>query len=194
VQNKKNIIRYRRGELVYEILEGLLGGAMLAMMIVAALSGGAVGFRHRWRKEGGWRDYQKEINEKSLYETLRRLKQQGMVIKKRNHWAITMKGREYLQKAKTKGEVWHFMKYPKEKSDSQIIFIFDIPERLRASRTKVRAALLALDFSMLQKSVWIGETNIPSEFLRDLKDWGVIRYVHIFTVGRRGTLKDKKEK
>lgn len=36
--------RYRRGELAFEILEELLNGVMFTVMIVAALSGGAVGW------------------------------------------------------------------------------------------------------------------------------------------------------
>jgi len=188
MKDKRVKNRYGRGELAYEILEGLLGGAMLSMMIIAALSGGGIGF-HRRRKVMNRETNKNDFKEKSLYETLRRLKQQGMITKRGDKWTITNKGKGYIKKIREKNIFWGQTRYPKEKSDEQIIFIFDIPEKLRSSRKLVRSGLLALDFSMLQKSVWIGQVKIPKEFLRDLTDWNVISYIHIFSVKKEGTLK-----
>lgn len=181
--------RFRRGELALEILEGLLKGTMLTIMIVAALSGGAVGFQQKKKESGeSAEEYEKNINKDSLYKALRRLKKQGMIVKRGKGWLITKVGKEYVKEMKKRGVFWSPQGYPKEKSEDQFIFIFDIPEHLRAFRKRVRAALVLLGFSMLQKSVWIGNTKIPREFLEDMTDWKVMRFIHIFTVKKRGTL------
>jgi hypothetical protein len=46
-----------------------------------------------------------------------------------------------------------------------------------------------LKFEQLQKSVWIGKTEIPDAFIKDLGERDILECVHIFEVRRRGTLK-----
>ncbi len=78
--------------------------------------------------------------------------------------------------------------YKKEKGESPTIVAFDIPERFRARRAMLREALGMLDYKLLQQSVWIGKNKIPAEFLEDLRDAGIIRFVHIFEVKKEGTI------
>jgi len=42
---------------------------------------------------------------------------------------------------------------------------------------------------MLQKSVWLGKNKLPEEFLKALAELDLIDFVHIFKIGRAGTIK-----
>lgn len=78
--------------------------------------------------------------------------------------------------------------YEVKKTDTLIVFVFDIPEGDRYKRSWVRSALKNLDFTMLQKSVWIGKTKLPKSFLDDLGRLDLFPYVHIFSVSKVGTI------
>ena len=136
---------------------------------------------------------EKEIkrNESNFYSLLSYLKKQGFVKKgqKRNktYWIITSLGKEKLEKLKS---AFPKLTYKQEKDDGLNIFTFDIPEKQKAKRNWLRRSLLALNFKMLQKSVWIGKNKLPEEFLKDLNDLKLIDFIHIFRVNRTGTIKE----
>ena len=75
-------------------------------------------------------------------------------------------------------------------SDEVIIVSFDVPERRRHWRDWLRFQLASLGLQKLQLSVWIGKVKLPEEFLEDLKKFQLLTYVHILSVGKKGTLKD----
>ena len=52
-----------------------------------------------------------------------------------------------------------------------------------------RSALTYLEFKMIQRSVWIGKSKIPDQFLKDLRAVGLIETVEIFEVGKSGSLR-----
>ncbi len=130
---------------------------------------------------------QQRAEQQRLQSSLQYLKQQGFVTREgRRHsffWSLTEKGRSHLESLKIRR-----MRYKKEKTDKTIIVSYDIPENNRNNRDWVREVLRILDFSMVHKSVWIGNHKIPGDFLQDLKRKEIFAYVHIFEVGERGTL------
>ena len=69
-----------------------------------------------------------------------------------------------------------------------MIVIFDIPERERRKRNQLRRELVYLGFKKLQQSVWIGQTQIPEEFIKELKEKDILPYIHIFSVEKKGTV------
>ena len=80
--------------------------------------------------------------------------------------------------------------YDSLKDDKIKIITFDIPERERWKRAWLREALATLEFAMLHQSVWIGKNKIPEQFLEDLRDMNLLKYVHILEVSASGTLKE----
>ncbi len=78
---------------------------------------------------------------------------------------------------------------PKVHSPGALIISYDIPERLRKERTRIREVLGSLEFEMIHKSVWLGKNLIPEICLREWKQRKVLAYIHIFEVGKSGTLK-----
>jgi len=127
-----------------------------------------------------------------FYSLLSRLKRQGFVEKKqkgnKTWWTITSLGREKLEKIKI---TFHFPLFNvrHEKDNDISLIVFDIPEKHRAKRDWLRSTLLALGFTMLQKSVWIGRNKLPEEFLNALAELDLIDSVHIFKITQTGTLK-----
>ena len=80
-------------------------------------------------------------------------------------------------------------KYNREKKDKKKrMVIFDIPEDLKNKRQWLRAVLRHLGYKIIQKSVWFGVTKLPQELVLDLKRLGLLPYIHVFIVGKEGTL------
>lgn len=122
-----------------------------------------------------------EIKEQVLRVTLSRLKKQGLVDNKNGIWRITKKGRIRLINRKLRKP--HF-KNPnnKNKKKRDLIIIFDIPEKIRIQRDWLRSELIALGFIPLQKSVWLGPSPLPQEFIEYLNTINLLKYIKFFKV------------
>ena len=75
-------------------------------------------------------------------------------------------------------------KNPKE----NIVIVFDIPEKRQQERALFRFELRALAFVPLQKSVWIGNGPLPTDFITYMKDHNLLSCVHIFSINKKGTM------
>lgn len=102
-------------------------------------------------------------------------------------WKITESGKRKLEKI-SKYITLPKNQYKTEKDDKITIIIFDIPEKLSRLRRWLRFNLLALDFQKLQKSVWIGQVKLPSNFLKDIQYLNLDQYIYIFEVIKRGAI------
>lgn len=133
-----------------------------------------------------WADAYRE--RQRFYSLLNKLKKEGLVTKElvnmSSQWSITKKGLGKLQTVKP----YDYSGY-KKRSNGFCVVIFDIPEKAREKREWLRFALMSLNFSLLQNSVWIGENIIPEQLIYDLKEKKMINYVHIFGMGDQGTVK-----
>jgi DNA-binding PadR family transcriptional regulator len=131
----------------------------------------------------------------NLYKLLYQLKKQGFIKKegdgKNGRWIITALGKQRFEKLKNMVRMPK-INYQKEKDEGLNIIIFDIPEKYRKKRDWLRRCLSALEFTMLQKSVWTGKNKLPEEFLKDLEELNLIDFIHIFKVSKTGTLKINK--
>ena len=143
-------------------------------------------FKHDWADL--YRERQK------FYSLLNHLKRDGLVVKykdgRTSTWKITDEGKEYLVRLKD-GQILPKRAYAKKKSISMVIVSFDVPERERRKRDWLRLNLVALGFTMLQHSVWIGKVALPHDFIKDLRSQNMLSYIHIFSVGRAGTIVKK---
>lgn len=123
-----------------------------------------------------------------------KLKRDGLIIKKDDRkgkfLSLTEKGLKKLAKLKKEQKnALPQLKYKKTPATNFTIIIFDIPEKERRKREWLRAVLKNLSFRLIQKSVWIGKVKIPSEFIKDLKDFDIINYVEIFEITKPGSLR-----
>jgi DNA-binding PadR family transcriptional regulator len=138
------------------------------------------------------------LQRQQFYSLLNQLKNQGLIEKKKENdkngsiWKITKKGLEKLNLMKTKN-LFSIRKaninFKKQPDDKIKVIIFDIPEKERHKRAWLRMVLISLGFSLLQQSVWIGKNKIPERFIFDLRERGMLDFVQIFEVSKKGTIK-----
>jgi len=150
----------------------------------------------KWLELNDFVAHTKSKNKNKYYQIIRRLVADGLVEKvkkgKNIKIAITTKGRKAVNKWTREA---HSSLIPElysndlSQSNVVVIVIFDIPERLKLRRYQIREVLRALEFKMIQKSVWMGRNKIPSNFIKDLKSLGLLIYVDIFSVDKSGSLK-----
>ena len=92
---------------------------------------------------------------------LSKLKNLGWIEKftKNNelHYKVTKSGEDYLD------NVLKVIKIKNDCDKKWRLVIFDIPERKRATRDKLRRALSSLGMGLLQSSVWISPQDIKAE-------------------------------
>lgn len=116
---------------------------------------------------------------------LAKLHKEGLVerrgSRKAARWKITKKGRLFIEASRKKADF-------RKKDGVMRIVCFDIPEYQRKKRRWLREALLGLEYSQLQKSVWIGYSPLPEDFLEDLDLLSLRDQVHLFSVRQKGTL------
>ncbi len=120
------------------------------------------------------------------------LRDEGLVSSRKKPdgllWRITTKGKKKLKIL----EVRNHMAGLGERSKpivSSVIVSYDIPEEFRHERNWVRSVLKTADFTMVQRSVWIGKRRLPEEFFSLLKERGLLETIHVFEVGKHGTLR-----
>jgi len=85
--------------------------------------------------------------------------------------SVTRKGKEYI---KRKQESLKQFDYEfKDNSPKNLLVMFDIPEPKKAEREWLRWHLKKFHYSMIQKSVWVGPSPLPKEFLKYLQSIGI---------------------
>ena len=138
---------------------------------------------------------EKAVASQRFYSLLYQLQKDGLIKKskkqKKSLWLLTKKGTQKLAVLKSKTSLpstFYKSKKHKSKNAKLSIVIFGIPEVERKKRAWLRSALRNLEFQMMQKSVWVGRGEIPEEFLYDLKNLNLIKYVEIFAVTKSGSL------
>lgn len=136
-----------------------------------------------WRKIIGL-DPSYEFKRPTFVAILSQLKAQGLVegtLKHgRTHWRLSQAGRAVLT------EKQHTT--PPRPDGKKRLICFDIPEHDRAKRQWLRGELVAYGYRQLQKSVWIGEVPLPSDFIATLDALELRGCVHILHVESKGTL------
>ncbi len=119
---------------------------------------------------------------------LSRLRRDGLVARDGLRlWKITKRGREtadFLEKYR----VYEQFKLRNRRKQPNTIITFDVPELERKKRDYLRLELIALGYTRIQKSVWIGHSPLPKEFLDYVRDLRLARHLHVFTVRDYGTL------
>lgn len=190
-----------KGSKVIEfVLDLLQGGTEAAIALTDVMTSDYVQSRKKaWRYMNS-RDFEKRWSDlyrdkQKFHALLNYLKTQGFVESekknKKSFWRITKRGREKFSLLRERNLYGReSTKYPSNSDDTVKIISYDIPVMENKKRHWLRWSLLALGFTMLQRSVWIGKKKIPEEFLRDIRERRMLSYLHIFEVKKSGTLKE----
>ncbi len=123
---------------------------------------------------------------RQFYNLLVSLKRDGLINSsdKKGAWSITKEGIIEIKKFEKQPE----QRYPKHELKEVIVISYDIPEKYRVHRNWLRGVLKFLDFKLLHQSVWIGKTEIPETLLMDFKERQIIKFMHIFSIDKKGSL------
>lgn len=136
----------------------------------------AAGFYFEFKK-----NQRASVSRSALSVALTRLKKQKLIVKTSEGWKITPKGKHILELDELDRDV------QKEDGICRLV-IFDIPEKERKKRNRIRTELLAQGFTILQKSVWFGYRPLSAEFIKLIHLLNIQNKVHIFSVQHYGTL------
>ena len=102
----------------------------------------------------------------SINNSLHQLNKRGYISKEDNYLFLLPKGRKYVENKKVRFTT--FDSPYKEKSPKNLLVMFDIPEIKKAEREWFRFHLRQFGYKMIQKSVWVGPSPLPKEFIEYL--------------------------
>lgn len=126
-----------------------------------------------------------EFSKPSFSSLLSQLNQDGLI--KRNgsrkdaFWLLTAKGREKVR------SFTRFMEPVKADGVPRLV-VYDIPEVDKRKRNLIRSELVACNYQQLQRSVWLGYSPLPENFIRSLEDMKLEGKVHIISIQKKGTI------
>lgn len=137
----------------------------------------------------------RRLEQKRFYSLLAKLRSEGLVKKRgaglHAKLRTTARGLQKLlrknEKQKRHDDLPNKI-YLKKKIRDKLIIIFDIPESRKHCRDWIRYQLKLLGFIMLQKSVFIGAYQLPADFLHDLRESNMLKYIHVFKITQSGSL------
>ncbi len=185
---------------IEKILEVLQGGAEITIVLIDAMTSG---YSESYKKlkryqrgsvslKSGWSKNYPESQK--FYSLLYHLKKQGLIENKKDGknslWRIMPAGVKKLVDIKKRKTFSISSISYREESDTLKIITFDIPAKEGKKRFWLRAVLKKLGFKMLQKSVWLGKKKIPESFMNDLRERGMIDYVHVLAVNKTGSIRE----
>src|SRR3989344_1669444 len=132
-----------------------------------------------------YEDYSKNTLSKEFY----RLKQKGFIETGGEFLRITQKGQEYVKRRQNSFTTFNFT-FPKS-TPKNLIVMFDIPEQKKAEREWFRFHLKKFGYDMIQRSVWVGPSPLPEDFLNYVKEIKLKNCIKTFKLAK--SYRDKKE-
>jgi CRISPR/Cas system-associated endoribonuclease Cas2 len=111
-----------------------------------------------------------ENNKKqSVRNQFNKLYGDGYLDKKNNHFFINKNGKEFLIRTKKLRDF-----EPLENNNPKdLLILYDIQEDKKKERNWFRRTLIKFGFVMIQRSVWVGPSPLPKEFLDYVKSIGL---------------------
>ncbi len=110
----------------------------------------------------------KTFSQNSISGTFSRLKKDGFIENIDDNLRLTLKGQKYIKRKIDSLKQFDF-KF-NESAPKNLIVMFDILETKKAEREWLRWHLKKFNYLMIQKSVWVGPSPLPKEFLDYIKE------------------------
>lgn len=107
--------------------------------------------------------YKKQSMNNAIY----RLSKNGYISKDNDSILLLPRGRKYVENKKVR--LMTFDSPFKEDSPRNLLVMFDITEDKKAEREWFRFQLRKFGYSMIQRSVWVGPSPLPKDFLDYVK-------------------------
>jgi len=126
----------------------------------------------------GYHDELECIQENSARTILWRLEKKGLVSKSEKQYQLTALGSSVVKTLKSSREE------PEWRWDGKWrIVMFDIPEKRREHRERLRRALTELEYEPIQKSVFIGKRPLAEDIYEEILVGELRHCIHLLTVG-----------
>ena len=127
----------------------------------------------------------------SVRNTLSKLVKKGVLRTGADGIMLGVRGRKYIEE---KMERLQYFDSPFSKTaQKDLLVLFDIPEDRKAEREWFRKQLREFGYEMIQRSIWLGPSPLPKEFLEYIKTIGLQECIKTFKLARaqRNLLKEK---
>ncbi|MBK5215691.1 MAG: CRISPR-associated endonuclease Cas2 [Candidatus Pacebacteria bacterium] len=108
-----------------------------------------------------------KYSKSSLKNTLYKIKKEGYVENINGYLKITKSGNIYLNNSTFYLE--SFSTILKGDEIKNLLVVYDIPEDKKRERDWFRFQLKKFGFVMIQRSVWVGPSPLPDEFIKYIK-------------------------
>jgi len=131
-----------------------------------------------------------QYSKRTLRSSVDRLIKKGMIQKELNGFILTANGRKYLKKKED--SLKSFFSFSLENAPKNLLVMFDIPNTQKAEREWFRFHLKKFNYIMIQKSVWIGPSPLPKDFLEYLKEIKIRDCVITFKLAKPYKSKNNK--
>lgn len=103
----------------------------------------------------------------SINNVIFKLNKNGYIQKDENYILLLPRGRKYVENKKVR--LVTFESPFENKAVRNLLVMFDIPEAQKAEREWFRFHLREFGYEMIQRSVWVGPSPLPKEFLDYLR-------------------------
>jgi DNA-binding transcriptional regulator PaaX len=97
------------------------------------------------------------------------LKNRGHIKEINGEYFITSKGEDSLVKNHN-NNLRKFTSEKKETDPKDLMVLYDIPQNQTSTRNWFRRELRRFHFIMIQRSVWVGPSPLPKEFIQYVKE------------------------
>lgn len=105
----------------------------------------------------------KSYKRNSINTALSRLKKKQYITFEGSCLKLSEDGKRYIVRRKARLQL--FKSSFRRESPKNLLVIFDIPEVRKAEREWFRFHLKKFNYDMIQRSVWVGPSPLPKEFL-----------------------------
>ncbi|MEK7104460.1 MAG: hypothetical protein AAB868_00280 [Patescibacteria group bacterium] len=99
----------------------------------------------------------------SMRSTLSRLHKKGVINMGDKGWYLTPAGKRYIKRKEN--SLQQFGHNFTKETPKNLMVMFDVPETKKAEREWLRWHLKKFNYEMIQKSVWVGPSPLPKEFM-----------------------------
>lgn len=124
----------------------------------------------------------KNYKRNSINTALSRLKKKEYTTFQGSFLKLSESGKRYMARRKARLQLF---KSPFSKESSKnLLVIFDIPEVRKAEREWFRFHLKKFNYDMIQRSVWVGPSPLPEEFLSYIKHIKLLDCIKTFKLAR----------
>ena len=124
----------------------------------------------------------KNKNPKSVRNQCCYLIKEGLITTEDKNLILTKKGRIFLKNKILKKSDFNF--YFDKDAQKDLLVMYDIPEDKKPEREWFRRHLIKFGYVMIQRSVWVGPSPLPKDFIDYVKKIGLKDDLKTFKLAR----------